>query len=63
MHELRYVFSLAGLTGARPLPEIYCFIFLTSGFAGLEIALTLPCQELFAQNDCIVFFKIYMYIY
>jgi hypothetical protein len=21
--------------GARPLPEIYCFIYLTSGFAGL----------------------------
>jgi hypothetical protein len=32
MHELQYAFSLAGLTGARPLPEFYYLIYFTSGF-------------------------------
>jgi hypothetical protein len=37
MYELQFAFSLAGLTGARPLPEIYCFIYLTSGFVCLVL--------------------------
>jgi hypothetical protein len=39
MHELQFAFSLAGLTGARPLPEFYYLIYLTSGFTGLVLLL------------------------